>query len=346
MALVLGLVAFILLLASGEAWAAEQPSNEQPSQTAQQGKVEESSTTTINAKEEGAEPLPGPTPPVAAPQVETLPEQTPLPSTGEETSSAPKRSPRPVQQALPRTEIEPAAQQPAVQRSAVGINEAEEAVKAAPKLSWLVSEQPESAPNAAYSAADSATSGREDGPAVPESSSPSLDAATPFVSALEEDALPRSDRASEPVFGPAAVTPAVFEEAPATSAGIATLGGSLIGVRGTRLPASVLPKASAPSGPVWVGGASALPSTNGSQQSSEENEPQQPVPPYTPPVDSSFFSMSGGGQLGLGEGFAPLMVGLLAYVAILRRRDFRTYLISLEMPRPSSALLLPLERPG
>jgi hypothetical protein len=55
----------------------------------------------------------------------------------------------------------------------------------------------------------------------------------------------------------------------------------------------------------------------------------------------------GGGQLGTGSGFAPLLVGILALLAaILLRRDFRTYLISCEMPKPSSALLLPLERPG
>jgi hypothetical protein len=48
-----------------------------------------------------------------------------------------------------------------------------------------------------------------------------------------------------------------------------------------------------------------------------------------------------------GGGFAPLLVGILALLAaILLGRDFRTYLISCEMPKPSSALLLPLERPG
>jgi hypothetical protein len=42
-----------------------------------------------------------------------------------------------------------------------------------------------------------------------------------------------------------------------------------------------------------------------------------------------------------------LLVGVLAlFAAILLRRDFRTYLISCEVLKPSSALLLPLERPG
>jgi hypothetical protein len=53
------------------------------------------------------------------------------------------------------------------------------------------------------------------------------------------------------------------------------------------------------------------------------------------------------GQLGAGGGVAPLLVGILALLTvILTRRDFRTYLIACEMPKPSSALLRPLERPG
>jgi hypothetical protein len=90
-------------------------------------------------------------------------------------------------------------------------------------------------------------------------------------------------------------------------------------------------------------------SHKGSPQSSEENEPGgQPVPSPTSPVDSSFFSVLGAsGQTGFGGGsFAPLLVGILAFVTILFRRNFRTYPVSLEMPKPSSALLLPLERPG
>ena len=53
------------------------------------------------------------------------------------------------------------------------------------------------------------------------------------------------------------------------------------------------------------------------------------------------------GQLGAGGGGAPLLVGMLALLTtILARRDFRTYLIACVMPKPSSALLRPLERPG
>jgi hypothetical protein len=51
--------------------------------------------------------------------------------------------------------------------------------------------------------------------------------------------------------------------------------------------------------------------------------------------------------MGTGGGFAPLLVGILAlFAVILLGRDFRTYLVSCEVPKPSSALLQPLERPG
>jgi hypothetical protein len=65
-------------------------------------------------------------------------------------------------------------------------------------------------------------------------------------------------------------------------------------------------------------------------------------------LGSDLFSPFTGaaGQLA-GGGVAPLLVGILALLTtILTRRDFRTYLISCELPKPSSALLRPLERPG
>jgi hypothetical protein len=97
-------------------------------------------------------------------------------------------------------------------------------------------------------------------------------------------------------------------------------------------------------------GLSSTNSTDGTQedQPSEGTTPQQaPAPPLTPVGGSSFSPSTGGGQLGTGGSFAPLLVGILALLATsLLRCDFRTYLISCEMPKPSSALLMPLERPG
>src|ERR671920_465769 len=61
---------------------------------------------------------------------------------------------------------------------------------------------------------------------------------------------------------------------------------------------------------------------------------------------SSFFSLSGVGQAGPGGGLVLLLLGVLASGLILLRRDGPLSWASCEMPKPSSALLLPLGRPG
>ena len=73
----------------------------------------------------------------------------------------------------------------------------------------------------------------------------------------------------------------------------------------------------------------------------------QPVSPLAPPLGGSSFSGSGG-QTGLGGGgFAPLLlVCVLASGLVLLRRDGLLRWTSCETPKPSSALLAPLERPG
>ena len=75
--------------------------------------------------------------------------------------------------------------------------------------------------------------------------------------------------------------------------------------------------------------------------------PLEPLfPPTSPSGDSSFFSMLGVGQAGPGGGLVLLLLGVLASGLILLRRDGPLSWASCEMPKPSSALLLPLERPG
>jgi hypothetical protein len=92
------------------------------------------------------------------------------------------------------------------------------------------------------------------------------------------------------------------------------------------------------------------PSAAGIQEDQPFGGTPEPAPPLAPPAggSGSFSPFTGGGQLGTSGGSAPILVGILALLAtsLLSRRDFRTYLISCEMPKPSSALLLPLERPG
>jgi hypothetical protein len=66
-----------------------------------------------------------------------------------------------------------------------------------------------------------------------------------------------------------------------------------------------------------------------------------------PPLgDSSFFSLPGTMQVGSGGGLGLLLLGVLASGLILLRRDGPLSWISYELPKPTSALLLPLERPG
>ena len=70
-----------------------------------------------------------------------------------------------------------------------------------------------------------------------------------------------------------------------------------------------------------------------------------PLPPSPAPSGGSNFSLSGAGQVGPG-GVAPLLVCVLAAGLILLRPVGRLSWAPCELPKPSSALLLPLERPG
>jgi hypothetical protein len=98
--------------------------------------------------------------------------------------------------------------------------------------------------------------------------------------------------------------------------------------------------------------ASGSPDTSSTDETQEqqpsEGTPQPAPAPLAPPLGGSLFSLSTiGGNAGLGGSFTPLLVGSLALLGtVLLRRDFRMYLASCDLPKPSSALLLPLERPG
>ena len=102
-----------------------------------------------------------------------------------------------------------------------------------------------------------------------------------------------------------------------------------------------------PSAPAPDGGPSPAPSSSGSGDASEET-PQHERPPPSPlaPLWGSSFSLSGG-QAGPGCGLTPLLMCVLASGLVLLRRDGLLFrLAPYEPPKPSSALLLPLERPG
>src|SRR5215208_2111429 len=78
--------------------------------------------------------------------------------------------------------------------------------------------------------------------------------------------------------------------------------------------------------------------------------PSAPVSPeQQQPLGSSYIGLSSGmGQASSAGGLGTtLLLGVLFVAStLLLRRDFRTYLVSIELPKPSSALLSPLERPG
>jgi hypothetical protein len=98
----------------------------------------------------------------------------------------------------------------------------------------------------------------------------------------------------------------------------------------------------------WTAGL--LPSGEATAQSSSEGAAPDPLDPLVPPMplsgDSSFFSLPGTMQEGSGGGLGLLLLGVLASGLILLRRDGPFSWISYDWPKPTSALLLPLERPG
>src|SRR5829696_3680943 len=98
---------------------------------------------------------------------------------------------------------------------------------------------------------------------------------------------------------------------------------------------------------------SEAPSSAEDSSSSSQGTWPAPSAPVSPeqqqPLGSSYIGLSSGmGQAssGGGPGTTLLLGVLLVASTLLLRRDFRTYLVSIELPKPSSALLSPLERPG
>jgi hypothetical protein len=77
-----------------------------------------------------------------------------------------------------------------------------------------------------------------------------------------------------------------------------------------------------------------------------ESSEDAPPPPSPAPLGGSYFSPSVGGQVGPG-GVVPLLICVLAAgLVLLRPLVGRLSWASCKLPKPSSVLLLPLERPG
>jgi hypothetical protein len=87
------------------------------------------------------------------------------------------------------------------------------------------------------------------------------------------------------------------------------------------------------------------PSSAGSQVPSE-SDPQQPSSPSVP-LDNPSFGLSAGAQsISDGTGTPLLLLGVLAWSVFLCRPERFLSLICWQLPKPSSASLVPLERPG
>ena len=101
-----------------------------------------------------------------------------------------------------------------------------------------------------------------------------------------------------------------------------------------------------------VSSAAERPSADDNTQSPSKGSTTSVVPssPLTSPESSHFYQQFGGASVGAsvssGVGFAPLLLGLLISVMLLCRRDGRSWQLSWYLPKPTSVLLLPLERPG
>jgi hypothetical protein len=91
------------------------------------------------------------------------------------------------------------------------------------------------------------------------------------------------------------------------------------------------------------------PSSSSGTQSPSASAPPNPLPPLLPiGGSSSIASLEGGlaGSVGGGPLLLLLFGALAAGLVVLSHRDGRLSLNLCEVPKPSSALLLPLERPG
>ena len=359
-ALVLCLAAFVL--AAGEAWAAEQPP-----QTAQQGTVE--TTTIINGQV--AEPAFGTTMPVDTQPVEKPPVEDTAPSPPKnETPPAEEPSPPPVDAAPSASGPDPAPQWFAVVLFDGKVVESDPMLtsRSGTHLGQVL--EPEPVPNVSPDVLDPAPApappaATDDGYAPGPTPDPML-LPVPGPAAASELVLPAApwgDNGPPPTPANAApvdegVKPSArpVSSVPASVGGVLPLPSSLGATAASAVGTVRSAAASAASATAEVLGALAggSPGTTSYDNSADGNRGQppegtpQPAPPVAPPGGGNSFSPStGGGQVGTGGGFAPLLVGILSLLAvILLGRDFRTYLVSCEVPKPSSALLQPLERPG
>ena len=312
--LALVLCLFVFVLSSNEAWAKGQPSSTEQ----QQPTVKR---TTIDNGKQVADPEP-------VPQPKLLQRMVAITTTGDETAG-PRAKPTSASQ-----KIDPAPT--TTTPSTTPFKLAPVSVSATPTVDHRGSPEIESSTaaeegSAALPANLSAPSKVWE-PVIP---SPALQQQVAQVVASQEQSRPS-------YYSTSGIAP--------SSAAAQPLTWTLNNVIGTNTSATV----SAVAGVLGTVGdwLSEAPSSAEDSSSSSQGTwpaPSAPVSPEQQPLGSSYIGLSSGmGQASSAGGLGTtLLLGVLFVAStLLLRRDFGTYLVSMELPKPSSALLSPLERPG
>jgi hypothetical protein len=314
-ALVLCLFAFVL--SSNEAWAKGQPSS-----TEQQQPTVERTTIVKGKQVADPEPVPQPT---------LLQRMVAITTTGDETAG-PRAEPASASQKIDLAPTTTTTTTP----STTSFELAPVSVSATPTVDRGSPEIESSTAAAEGSAALPAGLSAPSEVWEPVKPSPALQQQVAQVAASQEQSRPSYYSTSKIAPSSAAVQPLTW---------------TLNNVIGTNTSAT----ASAVAGVLGTVGNWLSEAPSNAEDSSSSSEGTWPAPsgPVSPeqqqPLGSSYIGLSSGmGQASSAGGLGTtLLLGVLFVASIeLLRRDFRTYLVSIELPKPSSALLSPLERPG
>jgi hypothetical protein len=314
--LALVLCLFVFVLSSNEAWAKGQPSS-----TEQQQPMVERTTIVKGKQVADPEPVPQPT---------LLQRMVAITTTGDETAG-PRAEPASASQKI---DLAPTT----TTRSTTSFELAPVSVSATPTVDHRGSPEIES-----YTAAAEGSAALPTGLSAPSEvwepvkPSPALQQQqVAQVAASQEQSRPSYYSTSKIAPSSAAVQPLTW---------------TLNNVIGTNTSAT----ASAVAGVLGTVGNWLSEAPSNAEDSSSSSEGTWPAPsgPVSPeqqqPLGSSYIGLSSGmGQASSAGGLGTtLLLGVLFVAStLLLRRDFRTYLVSIELPKPSSALLSPLERPG
>ena len=312
--LALVLCLFVFVLSSNEAWAKGQPSSTEQ----QQPTVKR---TTIDNRKQVADPEP-------VPQPTLLQRMVAITTTGDETAG-PRAKPASASQKI---DLAPTTTMPSTtpfELAPVSVSATPTVYRGSPEIESSTAAEKGSA---ALSANLSASSEVWE-PVIP---SPARQQVAQVAASQEQS------RAS--YYSTSGIAP--------SSAAVQPLTWTLNNVIGTNTSATV----SAVAGVLGTVGnwLSEAPSSAEDSSSSSQGTWPAPSAPVSPeqqqqPLGSSYIGLSSGmGQASSAGGLGTtLLLGVLFVASIeLLRRDFGTYLVSMELPKPSSALLSPLERPG